>query len=66
VYKDWNTDVVEFAGYHEIQGIMTPYSVITMHNGEMTSERFLTKAVYNVPLAAELFDPRRPLEPRQK
>jgi hypothetical protein len=66
VYKDWNTDVVEFADYHEIQGIMTPFSVITMHNGDMTGERFLTKAVYNVPLAAELFDPHEPLDPKHK
>jgi hypothetical protein len=66
VYKDWNTDDVEFADYHEVQGIATPYSIITMHNGDMTGERFLTKAVYNVPLAAELFDPARPLEPKRK
>ena len=66
VYKDWNTDAVEFADYHEIQGIMTPYSIITMHNGDMTSERFLTKVVYDVPLAAELFDPNSPLEAKHK
>jgi hypothetical protein len=66
VYKDWNTDVVEFSDYHEIQGILTPYSVITMHNGDMTGERFLTKATYNVPLASELFDPNRPLESKRK
>jgi hypothetical protein len=62
VFKDWNTEVQEFADYHAVQGILTPYSVITMHNGDMTSERFLTKAVYDAPLEAELFDPRQPLE----
>jgi hypothetical protein len=66
VYRDWNTDVQEFADYHLVQGIMTPYSVITVHNGDMTGERFLTKALYNVPLAAELFDPRQPLEKKGK
>jgi hypothetical protein len=66
VYKDWNTDVEEFADYHEIEGIMTPYSIITMHNGDMTGERFLTKAVYSVPLATELFDPNRPLDAKHK
>jgi hypothetical protein len=66
VYKDWNTDVQEFADYHAVQGIMTPYSVITMHNGDMTGEKFLTKAVYNVPMAAELFDPKQPLEKKGK
>ena len=66
VYKDWNTEVVEFADYHEVQGIMTPYSVITMRNGEMTGERFLTKVVYNVTLGAEVFDPHQTLEPKRK
>ena len=66
VFKDWNTEVQEFADYHAVQGVMTPYSVITMHNGDMTSERFLTKAVYDVPLAAELFDPKQPLEKKAK
>jgi hypothetical protein len=65
VYKDWNTEVVEFADYHEIQGIMTPFSITTMHNGDRTGERFLTRAVYNTKLPAELFDPGRPLEPKQ-
>lgn len=64
VYKDWNTDVEEFADYHAVQGIMTPYSLTALHNGDMTEERFLTKVVYNVPLAAGLFDPNRPLEKR--
>ncbi len=62
VYKDWNTDVVEFADYHEVQGIMTPYSVMTRHNGDKTGERFLTKVVYNAPLPADVFDPNKRLE----
>jgi hypothetical protein len=66
LYKDWNTEVQEFADYHAIQGIMTPYSIITMHNGDMTGERFLTRAAYNVKLPAELFDPSRPLEKKGK
>ncbi len=66
VYKDWNADVVEFADYHEVQGIMTPYSVVTMHNGDKTGERFVTKVVYNVALGAEVFDPSRQLEKKGK
>ncbi len=66
VYKDWNTDAVEFADYHEVQGIMTPYSVTTKHNGDTTGERFLTKVVYNVPLGAEVFDPSKRLEKKGK
>ncbi len=66
VYEDWNTDVVEFADYHAVQGIMTPYSVIMMHNGDMTGERLLTRVAYNAKLAAELFDPSCPLEPKRR
>jgi hypothetical protein len=66
VYQDWNTDAVEFADYHEVQGIMTPYSVSTMQNGDRTGERFLTKVVYNVALGAEVFDPHQRLEPKRK
>jgi hypothetical protein len=66
VYKDWNTDVVEFADYHEVQGIRTPYSVVTKHNGDRTGERFVTKVVYNVSLGADVFDPSKPLEKKGK
>ena len=66
VYKDWNTDVVEFADYHEVQGIMTPYSVVTKHNGDRVGERFVTKVVYNVPLGAAVFDPSKALEKKGK
>jgi hypothetical protein len=66
VFKDWNTEAQEFADYHAVQGIMTPYSVTTMHNGDITAEKFLTKVVYNVPLSAELFDPKQPLEKKGK
>jgi hypothetical protein len=66
VYKDWNTEAVEFADYHEVQGIMTPYSVVTVHNGDRTGERFVTKVVYNVALGAEVFDPTQRLEKKGK
>ena len=66
LYKDWNTEVEEFADYHVVQGIATPFSIITTHNGDMTGERFLTRAVYNVKLAAELFDPNRKLQTKGK
>jgi hypothetical protein len=61
-FKDWNTDVVEFADYHAVQGIMTPYSVTTKHNGDRTGERFVTKVVYNAALGAEVFDPQQRLK----
>lgn len=66
LYKDLNTDVQEFTDYHEIQGIQTPYSITTLHNGDMTSERFLTKVTYNAKLPADLFDPNRKLEKKAR
>jgi hypothetical protein len=66
LYKDLNTDVQEFTDYHEIQGIQTAYSITTLHNGDMTGERFLTKVTYNETLAADLFDPNRKLEKKAK
>jgi hypothetical protein len=66
VYKDLNTDAQEFADYHDVQGIMTPYSITALHNGDMTGERFLTKVAYNAKLPADLFDPNRPLEKKAR
>ncbi len=66
VYKDLNTDTQEFDDYHEVQGIQTAYSITNFHNGEMVSQRFLTKAAYNQPLPPEFFDPNHPLEKVKK
>jgi len=65
-FKDWDTEVVEFADYHEVQGIMTPYSIVTKKNGDRTGERFVTKVVYNVALGDEVFDPQQRLEKKGK
>ena len=56
VYHDKNTDEVEFADYHTIDGLPTPFSITRVHNGEMTQQRFVLKAAYNVPLPPEGFD----------
>jgi hypothetical protein len=66
LYNDLNKDVQEFDDYHEVQGIMTAFSLTRMHNGEMTGQRFLTKASYNAKLPADLFDPTRKLEKKTK
>jgi len=66
LYKDLNTDTLEFDDYHMVQGVMTPYSFTRVHNGEMVQQRFLTKVVYNAKLAPDLFDPDRKLEKKTK
>jgi hypothetical protein len=66
LYNDLNKDVQEFDDYHEVQGIMTAFSLTRLHNGEMTGQRFLTKVSYNAKLPADLFDPTRKLEKKVK
>jgi hypothetical protein len=48
VYKDKNTDAEEYDDYHAVSGIPTPYSVTRFKNDEMTSQRFLYEAAYNL------------------
>jgi hypothetical protein len=66
VYKDFNTDVQQYDDYHSIQGIMTPFTITSLHNGEMTGQRFVTRVAYNLNLPADLFDPERPLTKKAK
>ncbi len=57
LYKDKNEDAEEFADYHPIDGIPTPLNETYYHNGDMTSQRYLTHVAYNVPVASDAFDP---------
>jgi len=56
VYKDKNEETEEYDDYHNIDGIQTPFTITRLHNGDMTSQRFIFKAAYNVPVAADAFD----------
>jgi hypothetical protein len=56
VYKDKNTEREEYDDYHTFDGIPTPFSITRFKNGDMTSQRFLYKAAYNVPLPPDAFN----------
>ena len=56
LYKDKNEDAEDFADFHPIDGLPTPLSETYYHNGDMTSQRYLTHVAYNVPVTAETFD----------
>jgi hypothetical protein len=56
MYKDKNEEVEEYDDYHNIAGIQTPFTITRLHNGDMTSQRFIFKASYNVALAPDAFD----------
>ncbi|HEX3436658.1 MAG TPA: hypothetical protein VHT24_07805 [Pseudacidobacterium sp.] len=56
LYKDKNEEVDEYDDYHTIDGIPTPFTIARFHNGDMTNQRFLYKAAYNVPLPPDGFN----------
>ncbi|MGI4831305.1 MAG: hypothetical protein ACRYFU_24455 [Janthinobacterium lividum] len=57
IYKDLDTDLERYDDWQTKGGIMTPLTITRYHNGDMASQRFLTKVQYGLPLAPELFDP---------
>jgi len=65
-YHDFDTDTEQYDDWHVIQGIATPMTITRLRNGDMVSQRFLTKVDYNVKLADDLFDPDRKLEKKAK
>jgi hypothetical protein len=56
-FNDYDEESETYDDYHTIQGLPTPLTVTRYHNGEMSGQRFLTRVVYNLPLAPSLFDP---------
>jgi hypothetical protein len=65
-YRDFDTEMVEYDNYQPIAGIQTPMAVTRFKNGDMVSQRFLTKVEYKTTLPAELFDPDAPLKQKTK
>jgi hypothetical protein len=57
VYKDKNTDAETYDNYQPVEGLPTPYTLTRYHNDDMTNQRFLTHAGYDVPLTPDMFDP---------
>ncbi len=61
VYKDLDTDVERYDNWQPVQGIMTALTITRYKNGDMVSQRFLSKVQYGLQFAPDLFDPDRPL-----
>jgi hypothetical protein len=55
-YKDQNVDAEEYSDYHPMDGFPTALNVTSYHNGDMTSEKYLRKVTYNVPIPRDAFD----------
>jgi hypothetical protein len=64
--KQRNVEEEIFDNYREAQGIMTPYDVTRIYNGEMAAQSFLTAANYNELLDPKLFDPHAPPDKKKK
>ena len=56
IYHDKDTDREEYDNYHLIDGFPTPFSVTRFHNGDISNQRYLYKAGYNVALPPDAFD----------
>ncbi len=57
VYKDKNTDAEEYDDYHVVEGFPTAYTITRYHNDDMTNQRFLSRAAYNIALTPDMFNP---------
>ena len=58
LYKDKNMDAEEYDDYHLVDGLPTPYTTTRYHNGDMTNQRFLFKALPTIcPLTPDMFNP---------
>jgi hypothetical protein len=64
-FKDFDEEMETFDDYHTIQGLPTALTLTLYHNGDMTSQRFLTNVSYNAPLSPDLFNPDLPLSKKK-
>jgi hypothetical protein len=53
--KQRNVEEEIFDNYRLVQGVMTPHSITRTFNGEMTHQRFINTAKYNLPLDDSIF-----------
>ncbi|HTW48082.1 MAG TPA: hypothetical protein VMD92_09040 [Acidobacteriaceae bacterium] len=56
VYKDKDQEDEEYDDYHMVDGLPTPFSITRLQNGDMTLQRYVFKASYNVALPADIFN----------
>lgn len=60
-FKDHDLDEEVYGDWRMIQGIATPMNMTRYKNGDMVSQTFYTRILYNEPIAPDLFNPERPL-----
>jgi hypothetical protein len=57
LYKDKNSDAEEYDNYQPVEGLPTAYTLTRFHNDDMTNQRFLFRAGYNLDLSPDMFNP---------
>jgi hypothetical protein len=57
LYKDKNNDAEEYDNYQPVEGLPTAYTLTRFHNDDMTNQRFLFRAGYNLNLPPDTFNP---------
>ncbi len=66
-YKDEETFL--YGGYRAVEGIQTPFTITSLHDGEIARQRFLNSVHYNVAVEDSKFEATvnyDPLRPRKK
>jgi len=56
-FKDFDEDAEDYSDYHTVQGLPTAMTITRYKNGDMVSQRFITKVTYNEPIDPSQFDP---------
>jgi hypothetical protein len=64
-FKDHDEDAEQYDDYHVLQGLPTALTITRYHNGDMISQRFLSKVEYNSNLSPDLFNPDKLLKKKQ-
>ncbi len=64
--KYLNDEAEIYGNYHAVQGIQTPRNLMSMHNGEITRQRFIETTTYNSDLANTMFQAAPTYDPLQK
>jgi hypothetical protein len=55
-FNDFDEEAETYDDYHTIQGLPTALTITRYHNGDMTSQHYLSKVTYNAPADPALFD----------
>jgi hypothetical protein len=63
--KQKNVEEEIYDNYKPVQGIMTPHSITRLFNGDMSQQRFISVAKYNLPLPDSMFEADVTYDPMQ-